>query len=49
MIEIKFIPSKDKLTKSIYNDKNTLAYKYTEDTESKENRIYYDAFLVDSD
>ena len=49
MINIKFLPSKDNLPTHVYTEENEFAYKYTEDIESKENRIYYDAFLVDSE
>lgn len=49
MIDMKFIPSKDNLPTHIYTEENSFKYKYTKDSELKESRIYYDAFLVDSD
>ena len=47
MIDMKFIPSEDNLPTNIYTEDNSSKYKYTEDYESIENRIYFDAFLVD--
>ena len=49
MISIKFIPSKDNLPTNVYKAYNSLKYKYTEDSVTKENRVYYEAFLVDSE
>ena len=49
MTQINFIPSKDNGPTHIYREENSSAYKYTSDKKSKENRVYFDAFIIDSD
>ena len=49
MLDMKFIPSEETLPTNIYTEDNSSKYKYTEDYNCIENRIYFDAILVDSD
>lgn len=45
---MKLISSKENLPTNVYTEKNPFAYKYSEDLKSKENRTYYDVFLVNT-
>ena len=49
MLDMKFIPSEETLPTNIYTEDNSSKYKYTEDYNCVENRIYFDTFIVDPD